>query len=71
MKPVLSTFREETVATIMPEGESIRKAVKWIDECRQSEPAKKMAALIHEACIKFDLSPIEAEFLQNFFKKQS
>ncbi len=55
----------------MPEGESIRKAVKWIDESRQSEPAKKIAGLIHEACVKFDLSPIEAEFLQSLFKKQS
>lgn len=59
------------MTTIMPEGESIRKAVKWIDESRQSEPAKKIAGLIHEACVKFDLSPIEAEFLQSLFKKQS
>ena len=58
------------MATIMPEGESIRKAVKWIDESRQSDPGKKMTGLVHEACVKFDLSPLEAEFLQKFFKKQ-
>jgi hypothetical protein len=59
------------MATIMPEGESIRKAVKWVDECRQSDPGKNMTGLIHEACVKFDLSPLEAEFLQKFFKKQT
>jgi hypothetical protein len=57
------------MAPIMPEGEGIRKAVKWIDELRQTEPDKKLASLIHEACVKFDLSPLEAEFLQKFFKK--
>jgi hypothetical protein len=59
------------MATIMPEGESIRKAVKWVDESRQSDPGKNMAGLIDEACVKFDLSPLEAEFLQKFFKKQT
>jgi hypothetical protein len=59
------------MATIMPEGESIRKAVKWVDEARQSEPGKSMAGLIHTACVKFDLSPLEAEFLEKFFKKQT
>jgi hypothetical protein len=59
------------MATIMPEGESIRKAVKWVDESRQSDPGKSMPGLIQEACVKFDLSPLEAEFLQKFFKKQT
>jgi len=58
------------MATIMPEGEGIRKAVKWVDESRQSEPGKNVASLVHEACVKFDLSPLEGEFLQKFFKKQ-
>ncbi len=59
------------MATIMPEGESIRKAVKWVDESRQSEPGKSVTGLIHEACVTFDLSPLEAEFLQKFFNKQT
>jgi hypothetical protein len=59
------------MATIMPEGESIRKAVKWVDESRQSEPGKSVTGLIQEACVTFDLSPLEAEFLQKFFKKQT
>jgi len=58
------------MATIMPQGEEIRKAVKWISEERQSSPAKRLAKLVEEAGVKFDLSPADGEFLFNFFKEQ-
>jgi hypothetical protein len=58
------------MATIMPQGEEIRKAVKWISEERQSSPAKRLAKLVEEASVKFDLSPADGEFLFNFFKEQ-
>jgi len=49
--------------SIQPEGEDLRKAVKWVLEEASFCPEKTMADLISEACLKFDLSPIEAEFL--------
>ncbi len=58
------------MTTIMPQGEDIRKAVKWISEERQSQPAKKLAKLVEEASVKFDLSPADGEFLFKFFKEQ-
>ena len=58
------------MTTIMPQGEDIRKAVKWISEERQSIPAKKLAKLVEEASVKFDLSPADGEFLFKFFKEQ-
>ena len=58
------------MATIMPQGEEIRKAVKWISEERQSSPAKRLAKLVEEAGVKFDLSPADGEFLFKFFKEQ-
>jgi hypothetical protein len=58
------------MTTIMPEGEDLRKAVKWISEERQSSPQKKMAKLVEEASVKFDLSPADAEYLFRFFKKE-
>jgi len=51
---------------IQPEGEEIRKAVKWVSGERQFEPGKDLNKIIEEACIKFDLSPKEAEFLRRF-----
>jgi hypothetical protein len=58
------------MTTVMPQGEDLRKAVKWISEERQSSPQKKLAKLVEEASVKFDLSPADAEFLFKFFKEQ-
>ena len=58
------------MTTIQPEGEEIRKAIKWISEMRREEPGKPLAKLIEAACMKFDLSPKEAEFLARFCKEK-
>ncbi len=58
------------MTTVMPQGEELRKAVKWISEERQTGSARKLAKLIEEASVKFDLSPADAEFLFKFFKKE-
>jgi hypothetical protein len=56
------------MSTIQPEGEDLRKAVKWISEERQYGPQKKVAKLIEEACLKFNLSPMDAEYLAKFLR---
>jgi hypothetical protein len=58
------------MATIVPQGEDIRKAVKWISEERQSSPARKLSKLLEEAAVKFNLSPAEGEYLLRFFTEQ-
>jgi hypothetical protein len=57
------------MTTIQPEGENLRKAVKWISEERQYGPDKKPLKLIEEACLKFNLSPVEAEYLSKFMRE--
>ena len=49
--------------TIYPKGEDLRKAVKWVSEERKYNKEKKLKALIEEACLKFNLSPMDADFL--------
>ena len=49
--------------TIQPKGEDLRKAVKWVSEERKYNPEKELKALIEEACLKFNLSPVDADFL--------
>jgi hypothetical protein len=56
------------MSTIQPEGEDLRKAIKWISEERKYGPEKKGAKLIEEACLKFNLSPMDAEYLANFLR---
>jgi len=57
--------------SIIPQGEDLRKAVKWISEERERLPNKKISALINEACLRFDLPPNDAEFLSRFYQKES
>jgi hypothetical protein len=59
-----------TMTTVQPEGEDLRKAVKWISDERQYGDPKPLIKLIEEASLKFDLSPIDAEYLVNFFRKE-
>ncbi len=49
--------------SIQPKGEDLRRAVKWVSDERQFNPGKELKALIEEACMKFDLSPKDEEFL--------
>ncbi len=58
------------MSEVLPEGEAIRKAVKWIDERRQEQGCPPVYKLVEEACLRFNLSPTDAEFLQRFLKKE-
>lgn len=55
--------------SIQPEGEDLRKAVKWVSEEQKYNPETPLKALIREAGMKFDLSPKDADFLLRFFLK--
>ena len=57
------------MTTIQPEGENLRRAVKWISDERKYGAHNKPAKLIEEACLKFDLSPADAEYLVRFVKQ--
>ena len=49
---------------IQPEGERIRKAVRWIIEVLREEKERKRRDVIEEAERRFDLTPLECEFLE-------
>lgn len=57
------------MATVMPEGDAIRKAIKWISSELLEDPDKPVQKLINEAVTQFDLSPKDTEFLINFYRK--
>lgn len=56
--------------SILPEGEQLRKAVRWISDQRLEHPQVILSQLINEACLKFDLPPKDAEFLIKYFSEQ-
>ena len=55
--------------SIEPQGESLRKAVKWISEERRFNPQTDLKKLIENACIQFNLSPKDEDFLLRFEHK--
>jgi len=58
------------MATIMPEGEDLRRAIKWISAHREEKRDAPLRKLVDDAVFKFDLSPVDAEFLIGFFLKK-
>lgn len=48
----------------MAAGEApIKQAVKWIDDRLADDPAADRVTLVDEAARRFDLSPLDADFL--------
>jgi hypothetical protein len=58
------------MATLMPEGEEIQKAIKWVSENLEEKQEQSLQKLVEKAVFKFDLSPVDAEFLMSFFKNR-
>lgn len=57
------------MSDLLPEGEDLRRAVKWISGNLQTDPDQKVQLLVQEAIFKFDLSPKDAEFLIGFYRQ--
>lgn len=56
---------------LLPEGEELRRAVKWISGNLQENPGTPVQPLVQEAIFKFDLSPRDAEFLIRFHTRRN
>ncbi len=63
-------YRRKTGMSIQPEGEDLRKAIRWIFQERQCDPGKNANQLAEEACIMFDLSPKDALFLTKTIQEE-
>ncbi|MDA8083768.1 MAG: hypothetical protein M0024_08960 [Nitrospiraceae bacterium] len=57
--------------SVQPEGEQLRKAIRWIGEMRLENPGAVLFALIEEACLKYDLPPKDSDFLMRYFAEQA
>jgi len=55
---------------LLPEGEELRRAVKWISAHIQENPEQVLNKLVQEAIFRFNLSPKDAEFLMRFYRKE-
>ncbi|MFO7983633.1 MAG: hypothetical protein R6V08_09300 [Desulfuromonadales bacterium] len=55
---------------LLPEGEDLRRAVKWISATLQENPDRPVQSVVQEAILNFDLSPKDADFLTGFFRER-
>lgn len=58
------------MATIIPEGEKVKQALRWISQEREADKCGTLAGLISNASMRFNLSPKEEEFLFSFFMEK-
>ena len=54
---------------LLPDGEELRKAVKWVSGELQLNPDQPLQPLVQKAIFTYDLSPKDGEFLIGFFRK--
>lgn len=57
------------MSELLPEGEDLRRAVRWVSEHLQEDPGQSLGKLVQEAVFKFDLSPRDADFLIDFYRQ--
>ncbi len=55
---------------VLPKREELRRAIQWISCNIQENPGKPVQPYVRDAIFRFDLSPIDAEFLIEFFHKR-
>jgi hypothetical protein len=48
---------------LLPHGEGLRRALRWLDERAREDAGADRLKLVGEAAARFDLSPVEEEFL--------
>jgi hypothetical protein len=53
--------------SILPDGEHVRRAVRWISDRRDESEDLCSVALVDEASRRFDLSPWEEEWMLHTF----
>lgn len=58
------------MSSILPEGEALRRAVKWISTQLQQDSNTNKLQLVEQAVFRFNLSPKDAEFLYQLYSKK-
>lgn len=54
---------------LLPEGEDLRRAIKWMSAHLEENPDQPVQKLVQEAIFTFDLSPRDGEFLIQFYRE--
>ena len=56
------------MTTVIPQSESLKRAVKWVSDGLKDDQGREKFALIQDAVLRYDLSPKDEQFLYNFYR---
>ncbi len=59
------------MSTIMPPSELLRRAVSYVSDEQKENPEKKLSAILDDAAMRFNLSPLDAGALERLFASDS
>ena len=57
------------MSDLLPDGDDLRKAVKWVSGELQQNSDQPLQPLVQKAIFTYDLSPKDGEFLIGFFRQ--
>jgi hypothetical protein len=57
------------MSEILPSGESLRRAVRYISDQLREDADQPVLALVDQASQRFDLTPRESEYLIRFYRE--
>ena len=57
-------------SSLQPPGDKMKKVLRWVCEVLEEHPERKRKDVFREAQVRFDLSPLECEFLDTHFARQ-
>ena len=55
------------MSSILPPGETVRKAAAFVAETRKAEPSRSLSSILDEAGMRFNLTPLDGEALHRLF----
>ncbi|MBI5557914.1 MAG: hypothetical protein HY885_09770 [Deltaproteobacteria bacterium] len=58
------------MSSLQPPGDKMKKVLRWVCEVLEEHPEKVRKDVFREAQVRFDLSPLECEFLDTHFASQ-
>jgi hypothetical protein len=59
------------MSNLIPAAELVKQAAAWIAEARSLHPEKKLATLLDEAGMRFNLTPLDSQSLERIFSSKA
>ena len=58
------------MSSVVPQSELLRRAVQYVSDMQKDHPEKKIAAILDDTSMRFNLSPLDSETLYRLFSKK-